>query len=190
MKTIILTMFTQLGIKQAVLKLSFIFAFALTTASEVLAEKIPVNFLGVTIFLWIVYVSTVFLDWMTGVTAAKVEAKRNRIKFNWDLEKSITNVYKHALFIMIIATIYFFQKELSRKHFGEFIVTFLSYVQFAYFGYNMINEWISIEENRFRVNNKYSRLYKFLNRLLNIFDKAAISKIEKITNTKEDETTK
>lgn len=187
MKTIFLTIAVKFGLNKAALKMSVLLAFVSTAIADVAIENTPKNLLGVTIFLWITYIFTIFLDWSTGVTAAKVVAKRNNEKFKWDIEKAMSNLYKHALFVMIMSTVYFLQKEVVRKEFPQFIVTIISYVQFGYFIYNMVNEWISIEENRYKVTNKYSRLYKFLNRMLNIFDEAAINKIEKLTNTKEDE---
>lgn len=190
MKTIILTIIAKLGLNKAILQLSFLFAFISTAVSEAIADKEPYTMLGITFFLWVVYIFTVFLDWAAGITAAKVLAKRKGENFEWDVDKSINNIYKHALFIMIIATVYFFQKEAVRKEFPEFLITLLHYIQFAYFAYNMINEWISIEKNRFKVTNSYSRLYKLLTRAMDLFDEAAINKVEKLTKTTENEVTK
>lgn len=188
MKTIAI-FFMKLGLNKAVLKLSGTMAFLFTAVSSA-TELTPKKVLGVTIFLWCTYIATIFIDWASGIAAAKIEAKRNQEEFDWDVEKALSNFFKHAVFVMIMAAIYFFQKELLINNFSESITMLLTYIKFAYFGYSMINEWLSIEKNKHRISGKYSRLYKMLKRILDLFDKAAIQKVEQLTNTKEDDKTK
>lgn len=174
------------GLKKAVLKLSFIFSFIATAISKVIDNYIPSYFLGMALMLWVLYIITVTLDWLTGLSASRFEAKKAGIEFVFDKAKANVSWHKHALFIIIISAIYHFQAEAIRKDFSDWIISGLTGLQFAYFAYNMVTEWISIEDNRFRVSSKTTRASKVLNTVLDIMDNALYSKLKDITKTKDE----
>lgn len=180
MNLIIIKIMFSLGIKKAILKLSTIVALSAVVILELVHKYIPEYFLGVTIFLWLIYVVTVSLDWATGITAARIEARRNQEKFKFDREKSLTSFYKHALFLVIIAFIYFLQEETIRKEMGYIVINSLTGIQFGFFTYNIVTEFISIEDNRFRVTGKKSRLSKVMTLILDSMDKKIINKVDNL----------
>lgn len=183
MNTLILNTIILLGLKTNILKASVIFsAFGLLIINW-LSNFFPDYFLGVTIFLWLIYVITVMLDWATGISAARFEAKVKKEEFVFDRLKSSTSWFKHALFIIVIASIYHFQEEAARKEFSLWVINGLTAIQFIYFGYNMMTEWVSIEDNRFRINGKKSRLSNILSGILDILDKGLFKKLKELTKT-------
>lgn len=173
------------GLNKAALKISAIIGISFSFLGN-LIDKIPKVIFGITIFLWILYIFTITLDWLSGISAARYEAKQSKKDFVFDKDKANTNWYKHALFLIIMSSIYNLQKESLRLGLNELVSNSLIGIQLAYFTYNMITEWVSIEKNRYRVNGKYSRLGNLLKSILDVADKAAIKKIEKITGAKED----
>ena len=185
MSKLIINTILVLGLNKAVLKASLIFSLIGTTILNLIDNYIPTYFLGMTLMLWILYVATITLDWFTGLSASRFEARRDGIPFVWNKEKANVSWYKHALFIIIISAIYHFQQEALRKDFSAWIINGLTALQFIYFAYNMMTEWISIEENRFRVSGKLTRVSKILNGTLDILDKALFKKLNEVTNQPE-----
>lgn len=174
-----------LGLNKAVLKASVIFSFIATTILNIIDNYIPTYFLGMALMLWVLYIITITLDWFTGLSASRFEARRDNIPFVFDKAKANVSWHKHALFIIIISAIYNFQLEALRKEFSMWIVNGLTGLQFIYFAYNMMTEWISIEDNRFRVSGKVTRVSRLLTSILDILDKALYKKLNDVTNTKE-----
>ena len=175
------------GLNKAVLKISIVFAVVGVTVTDWLSNLFPDYFLGVTIFLWVGYASTVILDWITGLTASKTEADLKNEVWKFDRIKSLNSWSKHALFIIIIAFIYHLQMEAVRKEFNDWTINGLSGAQYIFFAYNMITEFISIEDNRFRVNKKQSRLSRLFTRILDSFDSGILNRVNKTLDITEDE---
>ena len=192
MKSLILTLIFKLGLNKVFLKIALFTSFVATAATEAVTDdgEHAKTFLGVTIFIWLIYFCTIMLDWATGVRAGHFLARKKGKDFKWDYDKVFNNMFKHCLFLIVISAIYFFKKEIIRQGFSTTFASLLLYIQYAYFIYSFLNEWKSIEENRFIVSNKYSRIYNLISRILNIADEAAINKLEQLTNTKEDEANK
>lgn len=184
MNKLIINTILVLGLNKAVLKASLIFSFTATTILNLIDSYIPTYFLGMTLMLWILYVATITLDWFTGLSASRFEARRDNVPFVFDKEKANVSWYKHALFIIIISAIYHFQQETLRKDFSAWIISSLTALQFIYFAYNIMTEWISIEDNRFRVSGKITRVSKVLNKVLDILDKALYKKLNDVTDQK------
>jgi hypothetical protein len=184
MSKLIINTILVLGLNKAVLKASLIFSFTATTILNIIDKYIPTYFLGMALMLWVLYVITITLDWLTGLSASRFEARRDNIQFVFDKEKANVSWYKHALFIIIISAIYHFQQEALRKGFSPWIISSLTGLQFIYFAYNIMTEWISIEDNRFRVSGKITRVSKVLNTVLDILDKALYRKLNDVTDQK------
>lgn len=185
MSKLIINTILVLGLNKAILKASIIFSLIGTTILNLIDNYIPTYFLGMALMLWILYVLTITLDWFTGLSASRFEARRDGIPFVWSKEKANVSWYKHALFIIIISAIYHFQQEALRKEFSAWIISSLTALQFIYFAYNIMTEWISIEENRFRVSGKVTRISRVLNTTLDILDKALYKKLNDVTNQSE-----
>lgn len=175
-----------LGLNKAILKTALAFSIVATSILNVIDNYIPEYFLGMALMLWILYIITITLDWLTGLSASRYEARKNNIPFVFDKEKANVSWHKHALFIIIISSIYHFQAEALRKDFSTWIVSGLTGLQFIYFVYNMITEWISIEDNRFRVSGKLTRVSKVLTTILDILDNGLYNKLKDITKTKDE----
>jgi len=184
MSKIFLNTLLVLGLNKAVLKASLIFSFTATTILNIIDSYIPSYFLGMTLMLWILYATTIMLDWFTGLSASRFEARRDGVPFVFSKEKANISWYKHALFIIIISAIYHFQQEALRKAFSAWIISGLTGLQFIYFAYNMMTEWISIEDNRYRVSGKVTRVSKVLTTVLDILDKALYKKLNDATDQK------
>jgi len=167
------------GLNKAVIKLSTLLAVFGTIVLQTIKDFIPDYFLGVTILLWFGYASTIILDWFTGIQASKKVAQRKGQPFVWDREKALTSWSKHALFIIIIAFIYHLQLESVRTGFNEFVTDALTGAQFLFFSYNMITEFISIEDNRFVITQKQSRFAKLFLAILDAFDSGIIRKVNR-----------
>lgn len=178
-----------LGLNKTVLKAAFIFGVTATFFTKLIDRLSnidfdePINILGVTIFLWLTYIFSVFLDWKAGIQASRYEAKKNKKEFVFDRDKANTSWYKHALFIIVIGSIYYMRKETIRMDMNNYVTNLLIGIQYIYFGYNMMTEWISIEKHKFRITNKKTRLYKLLTMVLDTLDKGAAKKMKDITNT-------
>ena len=175
------------GLNKAVLKISVVFSVIGTFVLDHFDLLFPDYILGVTIFLWFGYASTVLLDWFTGINASKHEAKEKGIEWKFDRQKSLNSWSKHALFIIIIAFIYHLQMEAVRKEFNSFTTNGLTAAQFIFFAYNMITEFISIEDNRFRVNKTQSRLAKLFIKILDAFDYGIINRVNRTMDVTKEE---
>ena len=182
-----------LGLKKGILKVAVIFGLTATFFTKLLDRlleidfNLPINILGVTIALWIAYIFSVFLDWRVGIRAARFEAKKKGEDFSFDRDKANASWYKHALFIIIIGSIYHMRLETIRNEMASAITNMLIGVQYIYFGYNMLTEWISIEKNKYRITKKKSRLYKLMTMVLDTVDRGAEKKMKDITNTEDDD---
>jgi len=185
MNKIIVNTLLVLGLNKGVLKASIIASFSATAILNWIDNFISAYFLGMTIMLWVLYILTITLDWLTGLSAARFEARRDKIPFVFDKAKANVSWHKHALFIIIISAIYHFQLEALRKDFSVWIINGLVGLQFIYFFYNIMTEWISIEDNRFRVSGKTTRVSKVLTTILDILDKGLYKKLNDVTNQKE-----
>lgn len=172
------------GLQKTALKIAVAVGISGTFIGS-LWSKVPQVVFGVTISLWIIYILTITLDWVTGLNASRYEAKKKGDNFIYDKDKANTNWYKHALFIIIISSIYYLQRECIRLDMNKIFSNSLVGIQLAYFAYNMITEWVSIEKNRYRINGKYSRLGNLLKNTLDIADKAALKKVKKITDSED-----
>lgn len=181
MRSILINLIVKLGINKAIFKLSLFTSMFSTIATNLIVENKDIRFLGTTVFLWVIYSATVILDWVTGLSAAHYVAREKGEKFRFDFAKSFNNIFKHALFIVIMSALYFFKKESSHQNFPRLIEDFLSCGQYIYFIYQFINEFISIENNRYLINGKHSRLYKILVKLLDSIDKKAAKELDKFS---------
>jgi len=168
------------------LKLSCLLVIPTTWTAYLLKLETPKEILGMTIMLWFLYAITIFLDWRSGLRASRFESKRDGIEWGFDRDKANVNWYKHALFMIIIATIYHFRLESRRLEMSIYVANFLMGAQFLYFAYSMIVEWASIEDNKFRITGKKSRFYELLLMILKKLDAGAKKKMEDLTGTKDE----
>lgn len=175
------------GLNKAILKISIVFSVVGTFALDHFDLLFPDYILGVTIFLWLGYASTVLLDWFTGINASKHEARLRGEIWKFDRQKSLNSWTKHALFIIIIAFIYHLQMEAVRKEFNSFTTNGLTAAQFIFFAYNMITEFISIEDNRFRVNGTQSRLARLFIKILDAFDYGIVNRVNRTLDVTKEE---
>lgn len=185
MNKLIVNTLLFLGLNKAALKISLVISGVSVWLTNLLDFSQPKEILGTTLFLWLAYVMTIMLDWRSGLRASKFEARKAKIPFVYDKDKENVNWYKHALFIIIIATIYHFRLESESKNMSNILTNSLVGIKYGYFAYSMITEWKSIEDNRFRITNKKSRLSKLIDMVLDTVDRGAKKKIEDLTNTKE-----
>lgn len=169
---------------KSILKASAITGVGAGTMFSQVDNLLPKHFLGMALILWILYGLTVILDWSTGISAAKYLARKEGREFKFDKIKFNVSFYKNALFIIIMATLYHFQKEAVANDFSKYIIDGLLGIQFAFFAYNMLLEWLSIETNKFKITNKKTRLYNMLTGILDLMDKATLAKIGNLINRK------
>lgn len=171
-------------INKTILKTSTIVGLFSGISLSTLTEIVPDNFLGIILLLWVLYGLTIILDWATGISAAKALAKKEGKEFKFDKTKSTISFYKNALFIIIMSTLYHLQKEAVNKDYNEFIINGITTIQLIFFCYNMLLEWLSIENNKYKITGEKSRLYVLLNNILNTIDKITIKHLTKFLNVK------
>ena len=133
MKSLILTIILKLGLNKVFLKTAFFCSFLATATTKALTDEgeQAKTFLGITIFIWLIYSFTIMLDWATGVRAGHFLAKSEGRDFKWDYDKVFNNMFKHCLFLIVISAIYFFKKEIVRQGFSSSFVPLFLYIQYA-----------------------------------------------------------
>lgn len=177
----------KIFLNKTILKLSTIFGVSTTTLLSQIDELLPTHFLGMALILWILYGLTVVLDWMTGISAAKYIARKKGVEFKFDKDKSTVSLYKNALFIIMMATIYHFQKEVVANNYSRYIIDGLITIQLIFFAYNMLLEWLSIETNKFKITKKKTRLYLMITSILDIVDKFTLQRLGNFFKSKEND---
>lgn len=157
-----------------------------STLTQFFLENTPEQIFGISIVIWFLVFFINIVDIYTGIKADSRRKKSLGKKFRFESYKGWRAIEKVFIFTIVIAFVYYFEKEIIRLDLPEFLSGLLVYTKFILFFYVTLIEVQSIGENQFvRYGNK-SKLFTMLDKIVSIVDDGILSKISGLFNSEGD----